>query len=484
MICGTNLAVALLHCGNVNPANKSDNAQKNIFFMPMGLFTLASELKKCGVDVEIVHGDIEAYSGAGDSIDFANLDSIGLDCHWSNQSLSVVQTAALAKTLNPDIFVFLGGYTASYFAAEIVQKFKFIDAVIAGEGEVAIIELCRALAASKAAHHPPELDNVPNLVWRDANQQVRINPVLHVATSETLSRMEYAEIALLRNWSYYRDLSHFWSRFPEINSESLFLLEVGRGCRYNCSFCGGSAAAQFRINKRKGMALRSIDSVVSTIRTALTYGFSMFYTCYEEPGVSELWYIELFEMIRRERLDITFGYGSWKLPTARLIDAMSESCKNAIIEVSPETSNEQLRRRNKDSRLYYSNNELESCLDYIGTKGNCKAQIYFGYFLPLDTTETVSCTMEYLSQLRLKYGTFSEIRYSNLSTDPGSLLFVRPEQYQIDIEVRSFSDYLSLLETTYVARKNHKADMTAFRPNSMTKEMAGIMSRKVSAAAS
>jgi len=59
-----------------------------------------------------------------------------------------------------------------------------------------------------------------------------------------------------------------------------------------------------------------------------------------------------------------------------LIDIISDSCIHVIFEISPETSNEELRRMNKDQRLFYSNYELEQCLDYIGTKQNCKVQVF------------------------------------------------------------------------------------------------------------
>ena len=42
------LCVKLIHCGNVNINYDEDEEQKNIFFMPMGLFSLAGELKKKG----------------------------------------------------------------------------------------------------------------------------------------------------------------------------------------------------------------------------------------------------------------------------------------------------------------------------------------------------------------------------------------------------------------------------------------------------
>lgn len=53
------LRVKLIHCGNSNIANPMDTVDKNIFFMPMGLFPLAKTLKDNGFDSEILHLDLE-----------------------------------------------------------------------------------------------------------------------------------------------------------------------------------------------------------------------------------------------------------------------------------------------------------------------------------------------------------------------------------------------------------------------------------------
>ena len=475
-----NYSIALIHCGNINIANSEDRRQKNMFFMPMGLFVLASELKKINIDVEIIHLDLESHKKLEDIIDFERIDAVGFDCHWANQALSVIETANLIKKIKPKIFVFLGGYTASYFALEIIQNYPSIDAVVKGDGEVSIVELCKVISHSKSVNIQPIFDRIPNLVWRNAQQAPETNEIFHVATSESMSKLKYADITLLRNWKFYRDLSRFWTRFPEINSQPLFLLEVGRGCKYNCSYCGGSAIAQTCISNRGRMVLRAVDSVISTIETACSYGYSMFYTCYEELKLSEQWFIDLFTRIRQKGIKISFGYGSWKLPSKELIDIISDSCIHAIFEISPETSSEELRRMNKDQRLFYSNYELEQCLYYIGTKRNCKVQVYFGYFMPDDTIVTIENTMEYIENLTRKYGNFMETKYSNLSTDPGSLMFVDPDKYGIDIEVRTFADYLRAIKEYYVENKNlTTVDMTMFRPKQMTKVEAYNASRMV-----
>jgi len=89
------LCVKLLHSGNINPVNPLDQEQKNMFFMPMGLFPLAEVLKRNGVNIEILHLDLEAGKSLEEILDFSTLDAVGFDCHWVNQSLTVIDTAAI-----------------------------------------------------------------------------------------------------------------------------------------------------------------------------------------------------------------------------------------------------------------------------------------------------------------------------------------------------------------------------------------------------
>jgi hypothetical protein len=101
------LCVKLIHCGNNSLANAEDQCEKNIFFMPMGVFALASALTENGIDAEIINSDAEKGSAIGEVLDFGELDAVGLDCHWVNQSLAVLETAELIKKNKPEVFVFL-----------------------------------------------------------------------------------------------------------------------------------------------------------------------------------------------------------------------------------------------------------------------------------------------------------------------------------------------------------------------------------------
>ena len=471
--------VKLIHCGNRNITNPDDKEEKGIFYLPMGLFPMASHLKKNGFDVEIINLDL-VDRNIEEILDFGSLDAVGLDCHWVNQSLVVLDTAELIKKIKPEVFVFLGGYTATLFSDEILTEYPTIDAIIRGDGEIPIVELCDTLREEKRnrknQHH--SLENVQNLVWRSADNKIISNKFSYVATSQDMDQLDFADVELLRDWDFYRELSKFWTTFKSLNQLPAFFLEIGRGCVYNCLFCGGNSKAQLCVSNRKGYTVRSVDSVIATIKKAVSYGYSFIFTSFEFEG-SDRWYSELFRRIKEEKLKTNIGYGSWGIPSKFLIDELSRCADHAIIEISPETANLDLRKKNKDIRLFYSNDDVEEALDYIGTKPNLKVQLYFGYFLAFDTEESIFYTMNYITRLFLKYSRFVEIFYTNLSTDPFSLFYLNPEKYNIEIYVHCFSDYLEKIRENYIQKKGSPMDMTLFRPTDMTAEEANHLTKKI-----
>jgi radical SAM superfamily enzyme YgiQ (UPF0313 family) len=451
------LCVKLIHCGNISLVNPDNREQKNIFYMPMGALALAGALRDQGVEVEIIHSDLEEGNTIEELLDLDRLDAVGFDCHWINQAQSVLETAAFIKEIKPEVFVFLGGFSASLFAEEIVRDYDFIDAVIRGDGEIPIRQLCDALARGR------EPEEVQNLCWRESNGNVRLNPFTYLGSAEEMDVLDFTAFDCLRNWDLYLMFSRFWTRFAPIDDSPLFLLEVGRGCSYACTFCGGNCEAQSRMNNRKHMTLRSHDAIVDTVAQAMEAGYETFYTSLEFDGSDE-WYIQLFETFRDEGLDIFYVYGSWRLPSAPLLETMSECFQHSIIEISPETAGHELRKLNKDARLYYSNQELEQCLRRAQQLGNIKIQLYFGYYLAGDTPDTIRQTLEYILYLTGEFPGLLEIEYSNFSTDPGSLFFFHPEKYGIDMEVRDFKSYVNRIREHYIQQKGQQCDITAFRP--------------------
>jgi radical SAM superfamily enzyme YgiQ (UPF0313 family) len=479
------LCVKLVHCGNINVINPRDKEQKNTFFMPMGLFALAGVLKQNQFDTEIIHLDFETDKKITEILDFDEIDVIGFDCHWVNQGRMVLEIAALIKSIRPGIFILLGGFTASLFTHEILSTYPQVDLIIRGDAEEPVVRLCQVIREEKlkksqfSPNQPPGLfRTVQNLAWKEGNNEIRMNDISYVATAENLEKLDFAAIDLLRDWEKYVMLSRYYSNFKCLNATPVFFLEVGRGCQYACTFCGGNCVAQERMNNRKHTVIRSVDSVLETMKKAMNFGYRMFFVCLEYEGSDE-WHIQLLDRVREENLSISFGYGCWRLPSRPLIDAVASSCQQGVIEISPETGSIELRKKNKDMRLYYSNRDLTDCLDYISQKDNLKVQLYFGYFLASDTEETIMYTIEFAIDMLIRYHRIMEVEYSNFSTDPGSLLFFYPEKYNIDIKVKNFNDYMEYLKKYYVDKKGQSADMTLFRPKELPAERVDPIHRKM-----
>jgi radical SAM superfamily enzyme YgiQ (UPF0313 family) len=482
--------VKLIHCGNNSLANPEDQCEKNIFFMPMGLFGLANALTQNGIDAEIINSDSERGKKIDEILEFRELDAVGFDCHWVNQSLAVLETAELIKHIKPEVFIFLGGFTASLFAEEILRGHPQIDAIIRGDADLPIVELCNALSDRSAADNglmrerkPRLLGDVPNLVWRGDSKRIEVNDFSYVATAEEMEVLDFAAIDLLRNWEYYRKRSIYWTRFAPLNFAPLnlspmFFLEIGRGCRNRCLFCGGSAEAQRRINGRRRIASRSVDSVMATIRKAMSFGFRTFFADFEFPGSDE-WYKGLFRRVEEEKLAIHFVYSSWGLVSTGVVDALSQGFERAFIQLSPETADVELRRMNKGVSAFYTNDELKECLDYIATKDNVKVQLYFGYFLAFERVETVLGTLEFIMELILEYPELIEVAYLPFSTDPGSMLFFHSEEYDVDIKVRGFHDYIGEIRDAYVVKKMSSPDMRLFKPRSLSVRDAIELERRI-----
>jgi radical SAM superfamily enzyme YgiQ (UPF0313 family) len=458
----------LIHCGNVSLLDREDRQEKNVFFMPMGIFALAERLKANGVDVEIIHSDLEEEPLQAGNSSWANVTAVGFDCHWINQSLSVIETASALKRLFPHIYIFIGGFSASIFAREILAEFQCVDSVICGDAEKPLIALSRLL---RNKDKWSEFHTVPNLMWRDQSQCIQDNGITYKAMDDDLEACDFAALELLRNKDHYRKRSIYWTHFaPDyfapLNFAPLFFLEIGRGCLNDCLFCGGSAQAQYVINKRSKSSHRSVEAVMETIRKARSFGFLMFLSDFEFDG-SETWYLELFQKIQDSEKDLWYAYSSWSMPSRHLVDRLTLCCEKSFLQLSPETADEAVRKMNKRN-VYYSNAELEGLLYYCAEKESLKVQLYFGYFLAYETAVSIEKTIEYILFLVEAFPETVEICYSNYSTDPGSMLYTAPERYDVDMYTRTFQDYLQYIKRMYREEHSDDPDMLLFKPRTLT----------------
>jgi radical SAM superfamily enzyme YgiQ (UPF0313 family) len=166
-----------------------------INFLPMGLLGLADLLQRQGISTQIVHMGVEWIEDHHFSI-FEYIKEkapriVAVSLHWHHQSFDVMEVVKKIKETFPQIYILLGGFTASFFHEEIMRNFDAVDGIIRGEAEIPILELANAILQGKE-----DLFSIPNLAWRRKGR-VLVNPLSYVASERDLNNLSFTNFPLL-----------------------------------------------------------------------------------------------------------------------------------------------------------------------------------------------------------------------------------------------------------------------------------------------
>ena len=132
----------------------SGAAENDLFlYAPVGINALYHKLKSQGFNPGVLNIGRLYYNTIkrGDKFDLTKIiadlqaKGFGIDLHWAVHTPGALEMAAAIKKLMPDSFVFLGGLTATYFFREILKDYPYIDAVVLGEADEAIVPLAETL---------------------------------------------------------------------------------------------------------------------------------------------------------------------------------------------------------------------------------------------------------------------------------------------------------------------------------------------------
>lgn len=403
----------------------------DIRIMPVGLVAIANALRKNGIRAEVLHLGIELDADADFCIEkyvkAKRFDVVGISIHWHKQIVAALDIAGKIKRMNRNVFVLSGGFTASFFAGEIMRKFEWMDGVIRGDGEVPMLALANELGTKE-----PRLDRVPNLFWR-RNGSVVVNEATYVAGVDDVNALDFGDMTVLKHYRRYRDMTTSTGQ-----ARSLFYLVNGRGCPHKCTYCGGGREAQKLICSRKDVIRQHPEALLGTIEKAHSLGWNTFYLSFD-PLQDTRYYSRLFRRIREKGLHLSMVFGSWGLPSKKLIDELAETFPSLWVELSPESF--ALRPRKLNKGPCYSNRDLVRTIAYLAEKG-IGVSLFFGYFLPFERFEEILFSLSSVLELREKYREHVAVYYIPYSTDPGSPLYLDPLKYGMDVRARNLEGYI------------------------------------------
>lgn len=409
--------------------------------MPMGLFALADALNRNGYISRIIHIGVEKIRNNTFSIEDYLKDKevllIGVSLHWYFQSHDTIQLINRIKLSRMEIKIVLGGFTASFFSEEIIRYFGNVDFVIRGDGELPLLNLMKELYKKR-----PDFSLVPNMVWRNSNKIIK-NAHSYVATSQDLDKLNFTNFGLMENFALYRSVGlgevHYFYNPKTLNNQKSFPLSIGRGCRLNCSYCGGAKLSQRLINNRREVVFRSPEKVLESLKDIVEAGYEEVFICFEPYND---YFRKVFALIKKSKIRIRMNFNCQFLPDKDFIDEFKDTFEDgSAINLSPETGSEKLRKLNKG--LFYTNDELIGVLDYL-KKINLSAIIYFCYPLPFSTKNDIKITDRLINFIKKNFGERHRVIMHELSPDPGSPMYIFPEKFKMIRKISSFLDYYML----------------------------------------
>jgi magnesium-protoporphyrin IX monomethyl ester (oxidative) cyclase len=180
---------------------------------PLGLERVAAAIRSAGHDVALVDLQIFTHADYHREIGRFAPDVVGFSVNYLANVPEVIDLAKATKSRLPNCFVFVGGHSASFIAAELLDHARnAIDCAVRGEGEAIAPRLLEAIG-------DPRLETLPGVVTRHGAGP---SPTL----LDDLDRYRPARGLLRRRRKYFIGVL-----------DPCASAEFTRGCPWDCSFC-------------------------------------------------------------------------------------------------------------------------------------------------------------------------------------------------------------------------------------------------------
>jgi len=442
----------LVHAPKFHTYYPPFNVYQSCNRIAMGLLSLADLVDKKGHGVRVVHLGIERIRNKSFSFEKYLQDTrpkaLGFSLHFHHSLVDTLHAVKQARKVLPEVFIFIGGFTATFFAEELMEKLSAVDVIIRGDAEIPLLMLLDKVKSGDSY----DLTDVPNILWRKSGE-ISVNSQTHVISEDMLNELNFTRFDLMDHAEDYvsiptafvrSSLSAGFDRWMNNkmskSRRAIFWgLPVGRGCVSHCFYCGGGAKAQALLNKRHGPVFRRPEKVIETIRGLKAFGYQGAYVSFDPHPWSQPYYVKLFQLMRKERLEFSIRFSSWGLPTKEFLDEFAKSVSpGSSFLISPETGSDRLR---KDLRKPSYDNEM--FLDFLShaQKRGVKTTSYFSIGIPGEMEADFKETLALNRIIKEKYSLASTEAFL-IEIEPASPWYMEPEKYGIKLRRKSFADFI------------------------------------------
>ncbi|MEM7125828.1 MAG: radical SAM protein [Chloroflexota bacterium] len=472
----------------VHPAKQEVDARFDKFkssssypFIPVGIVGLVNMLRGQGWDVEginlpmelVLHPtfDLRAWVASR-----PRAKLVMIDCHWYEHSYGSMEAARACKDIWPDTPIVVGGLTASNFAEEILTDHPYVDYIVRGDGEEPLTGLAAYCCSSGGS---TDLAQIPNLVYRQG-KRIAQNQRAYFADPAMLDSLDFVTVDWLKNWRSYAAIQYSGSGTLAIRDHKYqgHWLTVGRGCVFNCIYCGGGKKSHKDLAGRSGYVVRDPANVVEDIARLKKLGYHQVSLSLDPATFKPEWWRTFFRLLREQEITIGLYNEFFQSPSKDFLDEFAKSVDLAHTEVaiSPLSGNEAVRKQNGK---HYTNQKF---LQMLRTLKNYEIPIfiYFSLNLPGETPQTFRETLYLAKDIGELYPPHLLRMLNPCHTlDPASPMSRQPGAYKLDVHYTTFKDYYTYCRGTgwqprQVIRGQHRGFEMHGRSSKTVEQMAQV----------
>jgi radical SAM superfamily enzyme YgiQ (UPF0313 family) len=426
------------------------------FFMPVGVIALANLLQRQGLTVKGINYPAELLRDRSFKLKAwikaqAGVRLVMIDLHWFQHAYGAISVARACRQLLPDARILLGGLTASFYAAEIMRSSPEVDFVIRGDAEQPLRTLTAELSRAT-----PALSSVPNLTCRRDGQVVE-NERTYCATSADLDELDFVNLDFLEHADWYGALQFEPTNLSRTTSGTRgHWLCIGRGCLFDCSFCGGGQESHRIIAGRPAITLRSAEKVAEDIQRLEERGIGQVSLNLDPAILPPEYWKALFAGLRQRGVRIGFNNEHFQLPSQEFVEDFVQTADISRSELAFTllSGSDKVRRLNGK---FYPNKRLYPILESL-KKAGVPVYIYFSLNLPGEDEKTFRETLSVTREIGRLYPSHLLKVINQVHTlDPCCPMSREPGRFSIQVGMRSFVDYYEYCQATLDFRPGEAA---------------------------
>ena len=363
-------------------------------YPPPGIASLAAFVHQSdsSVQIELLDGEITSTADICHELD---AQVVGISCNIMTYD-SALEIARAASEKGSKVI--LGGPFPTSMPNIILKNRPFIDAVVVGDGEVAL---------NKYINNEP-YEGIPNLCFRQGDGIIG-NPE-HIVNLEMLPYPDYGNLRLEK---YFESYEERYSEFKPLRKS--LAIYSRKGCIWRDASNGGCV---FCMIPHKGIRYKSPQQLWGEIAFFnREHGVNFFWEVCDTFTENSQW-IDEFVRTKPAGLDVSFHvYGRASNISRRMARQLKELSVYEVFIGAESGDDEILTLMNKGIKA----DQTRKAVEYLAEQG-ISVILSFVYGLPGETSRSIQKTVDFARELYC-YGNIIETSSSILLPIPGSNAF-------------------------------------------------------------